>query len=88
MTYKDAPKLVQHPVRRRIETLQVLLRPANHLRKSLSGSTTRKAQASCSTEAFSRTWRLHDSPSPSCEGLRGMGIESMERSLLGSKFGM
>ena len=46
MTYKDAPKLVQHPVRRRIETLQVLLRPANHLRKSLSGSTTGKAQAS------------------------------------------
>ena len=39
MTHKDAPKLVQHPVRRRIEALQMLLRPASHIRESLLGST-------------------------------------------------
>lgn len=37
-THEDAAQLVEHPVVRRIEPLEVLLRPANHSRVSLVGS--------------------------------------------------
>ena len=46
VTHKDAPKLVQHPVRRRIEALHVLLRPPSHVRESLLGSTTIRLRCS------------------------------------------
>ncbi len=73
VTHKDAPKLVQHPVRRRIEALHVLLRPPSHVRESLLGSTAIRLRCS-----ICQAMTSGNEAAMVGEGCRGDNVVSLE----------